>query len=190
MYYTDHMQNTFIMKPLLALLIAVPFLTPSTANAYEQTHYKCSAYRTTEYLEPGHSDHNGNWVSGRVREVKTKVPCRSGGAMRVSHGYSQQPRYQQHVINNYPQQYPQQQYQPRYQQQQYPQQQQQPVIINNQQPARSSRNCDQLARMGLGAGGGGAAGYFIGGGKKSKNTIRNTTIGAVAGGIIGRIMPC
>ena len=99
------MSNTFIMKPLLALLIAVPFLTPSTANAYEQTHYKCSAYRTTEYLEPGHSDHNGNWVSGRVRQVKTKVPCQSGGAMRVSHGYSQQPRYQQHVINNYPQQY-------------------------------------------------------------------------------------
>jgi hypothetical protein len=189
------MSNTFIMKPLLALLIAVPFLTPSTANAYEQTHYKCSAYRTTEYLEPGHRDHNGNWVGGKIREVRSKVPCQPGGAIRVSHGYSQQPYHQQHVINNYPQQYPQQQYQPRYQQQQYPQQQypqqqQQPVIINNQQPARSGGNCDQLARVGLGAGGGGAAGYFIGGGKKSKNTIRNTTIGAVAGGIIGRIMPC
>lgn len=171
-YYTNLMSNTFVMKPFLALLVAVPFLTPSTANAYEQTHYKCNAYKTTEYLEPGHRDHNGNWVSGRIREVKHKIPCQSGGAVHVSHGYG---HYQQHVINNYPQQ-------------QY--QQQQPVIINNQQPSQSGRNCDQLARMGLGAGGGGAAGYFIGGGKKSKHTIRNTTIGAVAGGIIGRIMPC
>ena len=159
------------MKSLIALAIAVPFLTPTAAYAYglETTRYHCTNYRETERFVPGYYTESGNWVAGRIVQTNQQVPCDMHHATHVSHGYHQQ--------NNY---YP----------QQYPQQQQQPLIINNQPPAQSGGRCDQLARMGLGAGGGGAAGYFIGGGKKSSNTIRNTTIGAVAGGIIGRILPC
>ena len=168
--YCSH-ADTFTMKSIIALAIAVPFLTQSAAHAYgmETTRYHCTNYRETERFVPGYYTESGNWVAGRIVQTNHQVPCDMPHATHVSHGYHQQ--------NNY---YP----------QQYPQQQQQPLIINNQPPAQSGGRCDQLARMGLGAGGGGAAGYFIGGGKKSKNTIRNTTIGAVAGGIIGRILPC
>ena len=162
------------MKSLIALAIAVPFLTSTSAHAYglETTTYECKNYRRSEKVIPGHYDQVGNWVSARIIQTNHQVPCDMPRATHVSHGYHQQNNY-------YPQQYP----------QQY-RQQQQPVIINNQPPAQRGGQCDQLARMGLGAGGGSVAGYFIGGGKKSKHTIRNTTIGAVAGGIIGRILPC
>ena len=163
------------MKSLIALAIAVPFLTPTAAHAYglETTTYECKNYRRTERVIPGHYNQSGNWVSARIVQTNHQVPCDMPHATHVSHGYHQQNNY-------YPQQY----------QQQYPQQQQPPVIINNQPPAQRGGRCDQLARMGLGAGGGSVAGYFIGGGKKSKHTIRNTTIGAVTGGILGRILPC
>ena len=163
--------DTFTMKFIIALAIAVPFLTPSAAHAYAtQTEtYTCKTYRRTERVIPGHYNRAGIWVSARIVQGNYEIPCDMPHATHVSHGYHQQ--------NNY---YP----------QQYPQQQQQPVIINNQPPVQRGGRCDQLARMGLGAGGGSLAGYYIGGGKKSSNTIRNTTIGAVAGGIIGRILPC
>ena len=162
--------DTFTMKSLIALAIAVPFLTPSTAYAYavETQSYTCRNYVQSERVVPGHYNEAGIWVSARIIQSNRAVPCDMPHGTHVSHGYHQQNNY-------YPQQYP---------------QQQQPVIINNQPPAQSGGSCDQLARMGLGAGGGGAAGYYIGGGKKSKNTIRNATIGAVAGGLIGRILPC
>lgn len=158
------------MKSIIALAIAVPFLTPTAAHSYgmETTRYHCTNYRETERVIPGHYNEAGIWVSARIIQSNHSVPCDAPHGTHVSHGYHQQNNY-------YPQPYP---------------QQQQPVIINNQPPAHSGGRCDQFARMGLGAGGGGAAGYYIGGGKKSKNTIRNTTIGAVAGGIIGRILPC
>ena len=160
--------DTFIMKSLIALAIAVPFLTPSIAHAYavESQSYTCRNYVQSERVVPGHYNEAGIWVSARIIQSNRAVPCDMPHGTHISHGYHQQNNY-------YPQQYP-----------------QQPVIINNQPPAQSGGSCDQLARMGLGAGGGGAAGYYIGGGKKSKNTIRNATIGAVAGGLIGRILPC
>ena len=168
LYYSH--ADTFTMKSIIALAIAMPFLTPSAhAYALETQTYTCKNYLRTERVVPGHYDKGGNWVSARIIQSNRAVPCDMPHATHVSHGYHQQ--------NNY---YP----------QQYPQHQQQPLIINNQPPAQRGGRCDQLARMGLGAGGGSLAGYYIGGGKQSSNTIRNTTIGAVAGGIIGRILPC
>ena len=129
LYYSH--ADTFTMKSIIALAIAVPFLTQSAAHAYgmETTRYHCTNYRETERFVPGYYTESGNWVAGRIVQTNHQVPCDMPHATHVSHGYHQQ--------NNY---YP----------QQYPQQQQQPLIINNQPPAHRGGRCDQLARMGLG----------------------------------------
>ena len=131
------------MKSLIALAIAVPFLTPTVAHAYglETTRYRCTNYRETERFVPGYYNESGSWVAGRIVQTNHQVPCDMPHSTHVSHGYHQQ--------NNY---YP----------QQYPQQQQQPLIINNQPPAHRGGRCDQLARMGLGAGGGSLLGARAG----------------------------
>ena len=104
------------MKSIIALAIAMPFLTPSAhAYALETQTYTCKNYLRTERVVPGHYDKGGNWVSARIIQSNRAVPCDMPHATHVSHGYHQQ--------NNY---YP----------QQYPQHQQQPLIINNQPPAQ------------------------------------------------------
>lgn len=72
------------------------------------------------------------------------------------------------------------------QQHQYPAQPPQNYIQTSREPSR----CDGLSRVLIGGLGGGIAGRYIGGGTKSRHTIRNTTIGAVTGGLLGRLLPC
>lgn len=59
----------------------------------------------------------------------------------------------------------------------------------NSAPA-PTRRCDQLSRMGLGALGGGLAGRYLVGGRKSSKTVLGTTVGAVGGLLVGRVLPC
>lgn len=44
--------------------------------------------------------------------------------------------------------------------------------------------------MGLGALGGGLAGRYLVGGRKSSKTVLGTTVGAVGGLLVGRVLPC
>ena len=91
----------------------------------------------------------------------------SFGNGNIAHGYHQNHTTLSSKTNYYQQQYP---------------QQQQPIVINQPQ-----NQCNgKLLRMGIGALGGGFAGRYAVGGKKSKNTILGTVLGAGAGSLIGR----
>ena len=71
-------------------------------------------------------------------------------------------------------------YQPTYHYPRQYQQPQQPIVVQQ-------AHCNgKILRMGLGAIGGGFAGRYAVGGKKSNKTVLGTTLGAVAGSLIGR----
>ena len=151
----------------LQIAVIVTLLVPMPVNAHHRVvRQSCSAYQYTETYKPGYYLPNGIWVSGRVAESQIEIPCNTQGH-QTAH-YQTPPQH--HHSSQYPVQY------------------QSPTNTNNSIPA--SNQCDQLARMGLTAGGGAILGRYLGGGVKSKHTIRNTTIGAIAGGIVGRIIPC
>ena len=67
-----------------------------------------------------------------------------------------------------------------------------PVVVQGQkvvyQPVASApvKRCeDKLARMGVGGVLGGVVGRYAVGGSKSSNTVLGTTVGAVAGSLVG-----
>ena len=160
------------MKHLI--LIGTFFLLstePSFAHHHQQVRETCNAYRYTETYKPGHYLPNGTWVSGRVVQGQVEIPCSSYGTPTpvVAHHHS---GHHHHPT-----------------QQQAPPQSSQHVQ-NVVQASAGTQRCDGLSRVLVGGLGGGIAGRYIGGGSKSKHTIRNTTIGAVAGGLLGRVLPC
>jgi hypothetical protein len=152
---------------LFLFLTTITFQVP--ANANNATHIiECNQFHITEQYIAGGIGENGYYRRGRIESNKHRIPC---------HNSIVPPSYQ--TSHYYPHHYP--TYgTPR---------QSQPMIVNQQAPS-NSRGCDQLVRMGFGSAIGGAGGWYLGGGKKSRHSIRNTTIGALAGGIIGRIVPC
>lgn len=155
------------MKFSPILISGLFFATPAIAQQGQSNFYstqKC--YEYYEHYTAGSYNSDGSYRRGDLRIKRRKVPCNQVElAHNGYHGNHQ----------SYPQSYA----------QPYPQQQS-PIVIQ-QGSSQPTRNCDSLARMGIGAGGGAIAGRYLGGGKKSKHTIRNTTIGAIAGGFLGRI---
>ena len=154
---------------VMAALMAFPF--PALAH-HQQVRETCNAYRYTETYRPGRYDHNGTWIGGRVVEGQVEIPCPAYGG-EVAHAVH-------HHSHSYPAAVP-------YPRQQQPQQAN-PVLINNQAAgAVPPQRCGGvLARMGIGGILGGVAGRYAVGGKKSKNTVLGTTVGAMAGSLVGR----
>ena len=175
--------STFI----LPVLFTTASFSAVSAQAEYQVFHEQHCYENVERYVPGYYKANGRYVSAKVKNKRRKVGCDqaqtapgsaapasyggsfygSFGNSNIAHGYHQ-PHYPQQQTNYY--------------QQQYPQQQQQPIVINQPQ-----NQCNgKLLRMGIGALGGGFAGRYAVGGKKSKNTILGTVLGAGAGSLIGR----
>ena len=153
------------MKVLLSLLIAIPAIPVSAQQV--STFEECRRYIITERYTPGYTDHNGYYQRGDIHTNRNRTDCYypTHYQQQINHTYVPRP----HIV---------------------PSQNQQSIVnqpIVNQTP---QRNCDSLSRLGLGIFGGGTAGRYIGGGKKSRHTIRNTTIGAIAGGILAGVIPC
>ena len=147
---------------LLASLVAI---APTAAFAHHQPLVRetCKAYRHTETYKPGHYLPNGIWVSGRVVRGQVEIPCSSYGtpAPVVAHH-------------------------PHYHHDPAPVVSSAPTVV--QQPVAQApvARCEgKLARMGVGGVLGGIAGRYAVGGKKSDKTILGTTIGAVAGSLVG-----
>ena len=158
------------LQVLVAVLMAFPL--PAIAH-HQQVRDTCNAYRHTETYRPGRYDHNGRWIGGRVVEGQVEIPCSSYGG-EVAHAV----HHHSHAPHAYPAavHYPQQQ-QP---------QQANPVLINNQAGGAVQQRCSgKLARMGLGGILGGVVGRYAVGGRKSNKTVLGTTIGAVAGSLVG-----
>ena len=139
------------------------------ADAHNQTEIiECNSYHITENYEPGGLNSRGVYERGSVSTTRRRIPCTNAGWGSAHHS----PHHHAPVPYEYG--HPQQQ-------QQY--QQQQPVVVNVPQ-----NQCQgKLLRMGLGAVGGGFAGRYAVGGKKSNKTVLGTTLGAVAGSLLGRI---
>ena len=151
------------MKIFAASLIALGTLcVPASVEAQSRTFLEeCEQYEVTETYTPGTLS-NGSYSRGSVNYVRNRVPCQ--GSYQPVHHYSQ-------PYNHYPQQY---------QQPSGYHQAQQPIVIQQAQ-------CEgKILRMGLGALGGGFAGRTVVGGRKSNKTVLGTTLGAVAGSLIGR----
>ena len=151
------------MKIFAASLIALSTLcVPASVEAQSRTFLEeCEQYEVTETYTPGTLS-NGSYSRGSVNYVRNRVPCQ--GNYQPIHHYSQ-------PYNHYPQQY--------HQPSGY-HQAQQPIVIQQAQ-------CEgKILRMGLGALGGGFAGRTVVGGRKSNKTVLGTTLGAVAGSLIGR----
>ena len=164
------------MKLLTASLLALGTISvPASVEAQSRTFLEpCEQHEVTETYTPGRINSSGNYIQGSVNYTRNRVEC--GGAFQHMNYYSQpygsyqQPHYPQQQNNYYQQQYPQQQYQ----------QPQQPIVVHQAQ-------CEgKILRMGLGALGGGFVGRYAVGGRKSKNTILGTVLGAGAGSLIGR----
>ena len=152
---------------LSGLFLSAPvFAQQGQSNTYSTQ----NCYMHYEHYTAGSYNSDGSYRKGNLKTKRKRVPCNQVEvAHGAYHGGYHQP-YPQTYAQPYPQPYP---------------QQQSPIVI--QQGSSQSSGCDRIARMGLGAGGGALAGRYIGGGSKSKHTIRNTTIGAIAGGVIGRM---
>lgn len=146
------------------LLLLIPVLVPQAAVAHHhsRTFERCSTTRTTETYIPGYQDEYGYYRKGSIQVDQQELACAPAAPVGYySHQY-QQPQYQ---------------YAPQQQQQAS-----QPTVV-----AVQEQRCEgQLMRMGLGAIGGGFAGRYAVGGKKSNKTVLGTTLGAVAGSLIGR----
>ena len=154
---------------LVAVLMALP--VPAVAQ-HQKTFETCRAYRHTEIYEPGRINANGGYVRGEVRTKRRRIDCAPDGYTTAhgGHHYGHPPAGYQ-----YPVPVP------------YPQHQGgggQPVVVNTSPPAPGCGG--KLVRMGLGGILGGVAGRYAVGGRKSNKTILRTTIGAVAGSLVGR----
>ena len=154
------------MKLRIAIIAILMMPNPVIAHHKITMLETCKATRISERYQQGYTDGKGNYVKGKVITYRERIPC-NAGEQQTAH-YQAPPQYQQTTPYPY-------QYQP---------------PTQTSAPSPPIHRCDQLARMGLTAGGGALLGRYVGGGVKSRHTIRNTTIGAVAGGIIGRIIPC
>ena len=139
---------------------------------------ECKSYQITESYERGGLNPSGIYQRGEVRTTRRRVPCTNAG-WKSAH-YS--PHHHAPVPYGYGHPYP----------QHYPTHQApaaaQAVQVNSA-PAVAGQ-CDQLTRMGLGALGGGIAGRYLVGGRKSSKTVLGTTVGAVSGLLVGRVLPC
>ena len=157
------------MKLLAASLLALGTISvPASVEAQSRTFLEpCRQHEVTETYTPGRINSSGSYIQGSVNYTRNRVEC--GGAFQHMNYYSQP--YGSYQQPYYPQQqYPQQQYQ----------QPQQPIVVHQAQ------GDGQILRMGLGALGGGFVGRYAVGGRKSKNTILGTVLGAGAGSLIGR----
>ena len=145
------------MKILTASLFALGTLSiPVSAEAQSRTFLEACEQYEVTETYTPGTMVNGSYSRGHVDYTRNRVPC--GGTYQPTHHYSQ-------PYNHYPQQY---------------QQPQQPIIVQQ-------AHCNgKILRMGLGAIGGGFAGRYAVGGKKSNKTVLGTTLGAVAGSLIGR----
>ena len=152
---------------LVAVLMALPL--PAVAQ-HQKTFETCRAYRHTEIYEPGRINANGSYVRGRVNSNRDRIDCTPDGytTAHMGHHYG-------HLPAGYPYPVP----------MPYPQQQAggQPIVVNTPSPPECG---GKLVRMGLGGILGGVAGRYVVGGRKSNKTILGTTIGAVAGSLVGR----
>ena len=161
----------------VSILVTSSLIFSEPAKAQQQSDFvQCKSFHITENYEPGGLNSKGIYERGSVRTTRRRIPCTNAGweSAHYSHHH--------HAPVPYGYGYPQQQYQQQYQQQQ-PVQNRPPVVVNVPQ-----NQCQgKLLRMGLGAVGGGFAGRYAVGGKKSNKTVLGTTLGAVAGSLLGRV---
>ena len=160
-------------KHSLPVLVAVLMAFPLPAGAqHQRTFETCRSYRHTETYVPGRINANGRYEQGEVRTKRRRIDCAPDGYTTAHGGH-----HYGHPPAGYPYPVP----------VPYPQHQGggggQPVVVNNS----SAPECGgKLVRMGLGGILGGVAGRYAVGGRKSNKTILGTTIGAVAGSLVGR----
>ena len=154
------------IQATIYIVAATFFSEPSKAH-HRVDIIECNSYHITESYEPGGLNSSGFYERGSITTNRNRIPCNPSG-WESAH-YS--PHH--HAPTAYP--YP-------VQQQQQPIQSNRPTVVNVQQ-----NQCEgKLLRMGLGAIGGGFAGRYAVGGKKSNKTLLGTTLGAMAGSLIGR----
>ena len=143
---------------------------PVNAHHHYQSRESCTAYRHHETYKPGYYDHNGTWIRGRVQRGSTSIPCSTDTASRPPTTHSQ---------HHHP-------YQHQYEPPRPPQNTSQPILINN--TTTPTTGCtNKVGRMVIGAAGGAVAGNYMWGGRKSKNSVRNIGLSALAGSLLGRI---
>ena len=145
---------------LLVVISSLTLISQPAFAHHQSVHETCHRYRYSEEYIPGYTTPEGIYVQGRIKQSNIQLPCNS---------------YQVHN--------------PHYTTPHYPQQQQSQAVAITP-PTSQAKSCDGIARMGISTLAGGLAGRYLGGGVKSPNTVRNTTIGAVGGFVVGSLLPC
>ena len=159
--------NREIIESMLVILGLLMFSSPAHSNSTNEF-IQCNQFHIEEHYSKGRINAKGEYRKGNVTYRKTRIPCNNN---YQSQNYTSSHQYMQ---LHHPHQQP---------------TRNQPIIIN-QSPNQPISRCDKLIRIPVLSAVGTGIGYWIGGGRKSSKTIRNSTIGGISGGILGAIIPC